>query len=463
MNRIGLARSLRRRAIPRAILFQNAFGAALTAWLAGVPERVGWNRHLRRMLLTLPVDPAPEDLAAHEVFYHLKLVREAGLPAPFSLPLLEPPAPCGTGAGPGADSAAPGPGQGTVTRERPRGFLLALAPGASYGGAKRWPAASFAAAAKLILEGRPGGSAVILGGRGEEAAAASETARLLAGGPPCRNLAGMTDLAECAAVLAGADLALTNDSGLMHLACALGTPAVTPFGPTDPVTTGPLGRRSAVLRAPVPCSPCLRRECHLKERICFAGVTPRMAAEAAERLLERTPAPFPDLGGRGAPAAFACSLPGGKPPAPLAAPPGVTLVFAIPAREAGDPRLEAPALAWDSPGWPDAPRLPFPQSPPGFPEPAASFGRRPVYIVPEAWPGRFFRDLARGLGADPAGSVWLAPDTEPLRAGRRAGGRTALWLGAGRGLPEGLLAGDFLPDICAPDFQRALDWTGQAT
>ncbi|MDR1082179.1 MAG: lipopolysaccharide heptosyltransferase II [Deltaproteobacteria bacterium] len=463
LNRMRLARDLRRRRVAKALLWQNAFGAALTAWLAGAPERVGWNRHGRRALLTIPVDPAPEDLAAHEVFYHLKLVREAGMEAPFSLPRMPAPDPAASPSGL-FPLVPPPPGRGGGAGDG--SFLLALAPGASFGGAKRWPARNFAAAAALILEGRRGGRAVILGGTGEMGAA-RETEMLLSGGPPCRNLAGLTGLGECAAVLAASDLALTNDSGLMHLACALGTPTVTPFGPTDPVTTGPLGARSAVIRTPAACSPCLKRECPLKERICFEGATPRAAAEAADRLLAPPP-PFPGIGDPGTPAVFSSSLPEDG---TFDSPEGMGIVFVLPGRHASDPRLGPPELAEPflpgSPGSPRARQTPAGASgarrrPPSStpPAPAASFGGRPVFILPEVRTGRLLREMARDLGADPRRSVWLSSDPETLGTAGLLGCRSGLWLRRGRGLPEGLLGGAALPDLCAPDFQRALDWAG---
>ncbi|MDR1041556.1 MAG: lipopolysaccharide heptosyltransferase II [Deltaproteobacteria bacterium] len=443
--RLRFAREIRRRSPSKALLWQNAFGAALTAWLARVPERVGFDRHARGFLLTRPVKPGPEELAAHEVFGHLKLVAEAGMDAPFSLPRLP----------------APKAARGAPARDRPAGFLLALAPGASYGSAKRWPAASFAAAARLILEGRRG-TAVILGGP-SELEAASETERALAGGPPCLNLAGRTGLPECARTLADADLALTNDSGLMHLACALGTPTVTPFGPTNPIATGPLGLKSAVLRSPVPCSPCLRRECPLKARICFDSATPRAAAEAAERLLESPARLQLDFRGPGSPAAFVGNLPEG----PFEAPAGVRLVFALRGGDR-DPRLEPPELARGTSGSPRAPVGPdlplapgcgeFPRA--GGPPAQASFRGRTVWLVPEGQPRRFYRDLSQALGIDPARSVWLGTSMETIAPARAFGGRAGLWIERGDGLPEGILRGERLPDLCIPGFQRALDWAG---
>jgi heptosyltransferase-2 len=476
--------SLRKRRIPEALLWQHAFGAALTAFLSGIPSRTGYARHGRRLLLTRAAVQGPEELAAHEVFSHLRLVREAGLPAPFSLPRLPaPPAasPAGTAEGGGPPGLVPGqaglrPGRAVSPPCRKaeallpgleawlsgrRGFLLALAPGASYGGAKRWPAASFASAARLILEGRRG-EAVILGGEGE-LEACLEAERLLQGGPPCRNLAGKTDLAMCARILSEADLALTNDSGLMHLACALGAPAVAPFGPTDPAATGPLGLRSAVLRSPVPCSPCLRRECPRKERICFAGITPRLAAEAAERLLEAPSRALPSTGRPGRPAVFA----GGLPREAFLASEDLPVIFALSPRAAADRRLEPPerARAWPfDPAFSRASR-PFPggkadAAPAPGPAPQASFAGLPAYLVPEGSPQGFFRDLCLRLGVDPARSFWLGPSLESLAPARALGGKAALWLGKGSGLPEDVLQGDWLPGVVAPGFQQALDWAG---
>jgi heptosyltransferase-2 len=483
VNRLRLASGLRRMRPAKAVLWQNAFGAALTALLAGAPERVGYSRHGRRLLLTLPVEPAPEDLAAHEVFYHLKLAAEAGLEAPFSFPRLDLQAGRGKGGEPHGEGGAAGglAGAGGLADEGvpplPEGFLVALAPGASFGGAKRWPAARFAATARLVLEGRRGG-AVILGGPGE-LEAARETTERLEGGPPFLNLAGRTGLADCARILARADLAVTNDSGLMHLACALGTPTVTPFGPTSPVTTGPLGARSAVLRSPAPCSPCLRRECPLKERICFASATPRAAAEGAERLLT---VPAGPSGTAGATGVFAASLP----PEGFRSPEGLPIVFVLPERASGDTRLGPPAAArplrlpgsGPAPG-PGSSRGPGPSAlepgPSGSlaaragaafgapPAPRASFRGRPVYFLEDGQDFMGYADIALSLGLDPARSVWLASEADPLTPARALGGRACLWLGKGRGLPDGLLAREFLPDICAPGFQRALDWAEAVT
>jgi heptosyltransferase-2 len=159
-------------------------------------------------------------------------------------------------------------------------MLLALAPGAAFGPAKRWPEAAFARAAEFILRRRPGGT-VILGGA-DEAPAAARLAEMLP--EPTLNLAGRTALATAMAVLSRAALLLTNDSGLMHLGGALGVPLAAVFGPTNPENTAPLGL-SRLIRSRAACAPCLKRVCPLDRQICFDDISPERVAEAALELL----------------------------------------------------------------------------------------------------------------------------------------------------------------------------------
>ena len=250
-----------------AILFQNAFSAALFPALARVPERWGYARDGRGWLLTKAIRLKPSDLSVHQVFYYLNLLEKLGLPAPFQPPSLS------------LDEAAQAEAE-TILRglgERP----LALAPGAAFGPAKRWPEAAFARAANLILRQRPGGT-VILGGK-EDAPVAARLAEMLP--KPKLDLAGRTPLSTAMAVLSRAGLLLTNDSGLMHLGGALGVPLVAVFGPTDPASTAPLGR-SRLIRAQAPCAPCQKRVCPLGRQICFDEASPERAAEAGLELLD---------------------------------------------------------------------------------------------------------------------------------------------------------------------------------
>jgi hypothetical protein len=104
------------------------------------------------------------------------------------------------------------------------------------------------------------------------------------------DLTGRTDLSQAMDVLAGSDLLLTNDSGLMHLGGAVGVPLVAVFGPTNPLATGPLAKKQLILRSPVPCAPCRHRQCPKAKKICFNGLTPDLVAL---KTLEFLNAPVP--------------------------------------------------------------------------------------------------------------------------------------------------------------------------
>ncbi|MDR2725445.1 MAG: lipopolysaccharide heptosyltransferase II [Candidatus Adiutrix sp.] len=257
-----------------ALLFQNAFSAALFPALARVPERWGYARDGRGFLLTRAVRLGPLDRSVHEVFYYLNLLEKLDLPAPYQPPRLI------------LEEAARSEAEALLDQKGlgDDRFLLALAPGAAFGPAKRWPEEGFARAARLILEARPGG-AVILGGT-EEAPAAGRLMEMLP--EPKLDLAGRTTLRTAMAVLSRSALLLTNDSGLMHLGGALGVPLAAVFGPTDPLSTAPLGP-SRLIQSRATCAPCRKRVCPLPRQICFDEVSPDLVAAAALELLMEKP------------------------------------------------------------------------------------------------------------------------------------------------------------------------------
>ena len=249
------ARKLRAGKFGSAVLLPNSFRAAAEAALALIPQRIGYARSGRGFLLTRAVPVPPRNPARlHQRHYYLHLVAALAEINDESMPALRLPTVPGKTLPP----------------------ILALCPGAEYGPAKRWPVDRFATVAKHFAEQhklRP----VIFGASGD-APMAAELATLL---PEAENRAGQTSLAELIGALATARLVLCNDSGAMHLASALGTPTVAIFGSTEPLLTGPLGARTAVLRHHVPCSPCFLRECPL-DFACMTSVTPEMAIGAAE-------------------------------------------------------------------------------------------------------------------------------------------------------------------------------------
>ncbi|MHB8736310.1 MAG: lipopolysaccharide heptosyltransferase II [Terriglobales bacterium] len=248
------------------LVFPNSFFAALQAWRTRIPQRVGYARDLRSMLLTSAV-PVPQTGASpgHESFYYLELLRRVGLIS--TLPA-EPEA-----------HLQPNPDAVATWRARLRGGhptrrVVAMHVGASYGTAKRWLPERFAAVAGAL---RTDDVQVVLIGGPDERKVAEEVRRLSAtsAGPAVLNLAGETTLAAVLALLAACDLLVANDSGPMHLAGALGTPVVAIFGSTNELQTYPLTRRDGLqlLKAPgVECSPCKLRECPIDHR-CMTRIT----------------------------------------------------------------------------------------------------------------------------------------------------------------------------------------------
>ncbi len=157
-----------------------------------------------------------------------------------------------------------------------RGRWIGLNPGAAFGSAKRWPAERFAAVGDALAEERRA-SVAILGSAAERLAAESMARRMR---HTTRVLCGDTSLAELIGVLANLELLVTNDSGPMHVAAALGVPVVAIFGPTDWRETAPSAAAFCLVREPVPCAPCKLRECPIDHRCMEAIGAERVLGEA---------------------------------------------------------------------------------------------------------------------------------------------------------------------------------------
>ena len=160
-----------------------------------------------------------------------------------------------------------------------------MSPGAAYGTAKRWLPERFAGSA-IRMANELGAAVAIFGSKDErdlcQSVATSVSASIA---KPVRNFAGETTLAEFIDLAAACRIYLTNDSGAMHIASALGVPTVAIFGATDDQTTGPTGPLARVVREPVECSPCLKRECPIDHR-CMTRVSAARVAEVALELLK---------------------------------------------------------------------------------------------------------------------------------------------------------------------------------
>ena len=258
-----------------AILFQNAFEAAALVWLARIPVRIGYGRDGRGLLLTHPVEvPRAGETPPHQRFYYLELLLRAGLITSYSLD-------CPVSLTGSAQAA----GEGKRRLEQISfGRTIAVAPGAAYGGAKRWLAERFAESA-IRLGRELDASVIILGSAQESPICRQVSDSIAASGAKCADLSGKTTLPELIELMAACDLCLTNDSGPMHIASALGVPTVAIFGSTDAAATGPAGVHSRIVQESVECSPCLLRECPIDHR-CMLRVDADRVVQVALQLLK---------------------------------------------------------------------------------------------------------------------------------------------------------------------------------
>ena len=278
---LGLARrraigcALRERRYAQAIVLPNSFKSALVPWFARIPRRTGWRGELRYGLLNdlRVLDPArlPRMVERFAV-----LALDAGAVT------VEAPRPRLRADTARAAQLAAALGLGW---ERP---VLALCPGAEFGPAKRWPERHFAAVAAAMIDA--GWQVWLFGSARDRAVTEPIVAALPAAmRARCADLAGRTTLADAIDLLAGAGAVLTNDSGLMHIAAALGRPLVAVYGSSSPAFTPPLGERAALLRPQIDCSPCFARECRFGHYRCLHEQSPRQALDALSAVLAAPP------------------------------------------------------------------------------------------------------------------------------------------------------------------------------
>lgn len=270
------ARALRAEQYDCALLLPNSFDSALVVWLAGIPRRIGYNRDGRGLLLTDAIRrPAPGEIPRHERFYYLELLRRSGILAGATVPdaiHLD----C---AGPARQA-----GEARFLELGLAAPVIGVSPGAAYGGAKRWLPERFAETASQ-LAAATGAVVAIFGSQDERAIGEIVAEQLRASRVVVHNFAGETSLREFIDLAAACRVFITNDSGGMHVAAALGVPTVAVFGATDDEATGPTGPLIQVVREPVECSPCLLRECPIDHR-CMTRVSAGRVAQAALDLLK---------------------------------------------------------------------------------------------------------------------------------------------------------------------------------
>jgi heptosyltransferase-2 len=267
-QRYRLGTQLRDSRYDQAIVLPNSFKSALVPFFARIPLRTGFVGEMRRGLLNdaRVLDKQALPLMV-ERFAQLAEAPGDVIPRPLANPRLQVP----------AQQREQILEKFHLDLARP---VAAFCPGAEYGPAKRWPAEYYADIARRLTQQ---GYAVWLFGSGKDAAVAAEINRQSGG--QCVDLCGRTNLGEAVALLSAAQLVISNDSGLMHLAAALDKPMLAIFGSSSPQFTPPLSPRAQVLKRDLDCSPCFKRECPLGHFNCMMQLTPDQVWQQLQALM----------------------------------------------------------------------------------------------------------------------------------------------------------------------------------
>jgi heptosyltransferase-2 len=298
----SVAGKLRAGSFDLSLVLPNSPRSALEAWLARIPKRIGYARPLRNLLLTTRIPPRPDavkmrkrtageikaliaepshhasrithQISAHQIHEYLHLVAALGAnPEPLPPQLFVTP----------DEVAAVRKKFGLDEITNP---IFGLNPGAEYGPAKRWPVERFIAAAKELQQ-RTNCSWLVFGGKNDAPPANEIQSAIGNRQSAILNLAGKTSLRELMSLLKLCRVLLTNDTGPMHIAAALGTLVVVPFGSTSPELTGPGlpgDPRHRLIKSDAPCSPCFLRECPIDFR-CMNGISVERVVDAMMQIL----------------------------------------------------------------------------------------------------------------------------------------------------------------------------------
>jgi len=249
----------------RAVVLPNSFKSALIPWHAGIKRRTGYIGELRYGLLN-------DIRALDKQALPLIVERYAALAQPRHEALTRPLPPPRLTIDERSRKVALG--SHNLTLDRP---VIAFAPGAEFGPAKRWPAQHFASLARSVLA--RGSQVWLFGSRKDQPITAEIQA---ATGGACVDLAGRTTLDEAIDLLSCASRVVSNDSGLMHVAAALDRPMAALFGSSSPEFTPPLSPRAVVISLKLSCSPCFKRDCPLGHTNCLVQMEPELVLKALQ-------------------------------------------------------------------------------------------------------------------------------------------------------------------------------------
>jgi len=266
-NRYRLGKGLQKKQYDQAIVLPNSFKSALIPFFANIPVRTGYIGEMRYKLLndSRKLNKTKLPLMV-ERFAQLAETAGNDIPRPLPNPKLE---------------ISPTTVNATLFKlglsaDNP---VAIFCPGAEYGPAKRWPVSYFAETAQRLQQ--HGFEVWMIGSKKDQEQA--EKIRSL-GNPKCRNLCGSTNLGDAIALLSCANLVISNDSGLMHLAAALDKPLLALFGSSSPKFTPPLSSQAEVLNLNLKCSPCFKRECPLGHFNCMMQLTPELVWKKIKKM-----------------------------------------------------------------------------------------------------------------------------------------------------------------------------------
>jgi heptosyltransferase-2 len=279
LGREKLIHELRAEKFDVAVLLQNAFEAAWLSWRAGIPERIGYARDGRGPLLTQAIavparGPKGAEFPRHESHYYFELLRRAGwvdrseeiYPSHGIRLALD------------KEDRAAAESMLRKAGVRPGSWRCAIAPGASYGAAKCWPAERFALLADRLIS-ECDADVIFFGTGGEREIVANIFSAMKA---RAISMVGNTPMRDLAPLFSECTIFVGNDSGAMHVAAAAGLPVVGIFGSTDPEGTAPVTQEFTLVQEKVSCSPCFLRQCPVDHR-CMTRISVDSVFSAMQR------------------------------------------------------------------------------------------------------------------------------------------------------------------------------------
>lgn len=276
-NPFKIAGRLKKHRFSKAVLFKNSFGSALTVFLAGIPERIGYNRECRGILLTDKLQPLKSDkgdfIPSPMVDYYSGLAEYIGASPDSKKPELEV-----------SDDARQNIEEkfGNLSKENP---LIIFVPGGAFGPSKCWASERFAELADRLIENHRAEIVISVANNDKEKKIATEICdksshKLLNLGE------NPITLGELKALFSKADLVICNDTGPRHIAIALGRAVITLFGPNNPRWTETDYEKEIKIIGKAPCVPCDKPVCSRDRHLCMESITVKTVAEAANKFLK---------------------------------------------------------------------------------------------------------------------------------------------------------------------------------